>query len=75
MAALAGADNETEAAGLLHHLPDLQDAPTGTRMAWARWYQRSYPGPRFWNPLEPDLLGSTSSQPSTPHAAPTQPNP
>lgn len=57
LAALAGADTETEGAALLHHVPDLQDATIGVRMAWARWYHRIYPGPRFWNPLEPDLLG------------------
>ncbi|MGN7251897.1 tetratricopeptide repeat protein [Arthrobacter sp. SAFR-014] len=57
MATLAGADSETEGAGLLQHVPDFQETALGVRMAWARWYRHFYPGPRFWNPLEPDLLG------------------
>ncbi|SDP44528.1 Tetratricopeptide repeat-containing protein [Arthrobacter sp. ok909] len=59
MAALAGAESETEGAALLHHVPDLQGEAIGVRMFWARWYGDFYRGwgPRFWNPLEPDLLG------------------
>ena len=55
---LAGADTETEAADLLGLLPDLSDpSETGRRHAVARWGRDLYPGPRWWNPLEPDLLG------------------
>jgi len=55
---LAGADTETEAADLLGLLPDLSDSSeTGRRLAVARWGRDLYPGPRWWNPLEPDLLG------------------
>ena len=55
---LAGADTEDEAADLLALLPDLKDpSETGRRHAVARWGRDLYPGPRWWNPLEPDLLG------------------
>ena len=55
---LAGADSEDEAADLLGLLPDLSDSSeTSRRHAVARWGRDLYPGPRWWNPLEPDLLG------------------
>ena len=58
VATLAGADTETEAAQLLGLLPDLSDSSSTERChALARWAHGLYPGPRWWNPLEPDLLG------------------
>jgi hypothetical protein len=58
VATLAGADTETEAAQLLALLPDLSDPSSTERChALARWAHGLYPGQRWWNPLEPDLLG------------------
>lgn len=57
LATLTGAEGEAEAAELLRLLPDLEDAPAERRNLLARWVRRQYPGPRWWNPLEPDLLG------------------
>jgi flagellar basal body P-ring protein FlgI len=57
LASLAGADTETEAAGLLSLVPDLDDAPGERKRQLARWVHGLYPGPRWWNPVEPDLLG------------------
>jgi predicted RNA-binding Zn-ribbon protein involved in translation (DUF1610 family) len=58
VATLAGADTEKEAAQLLGLLPDLSDPSSiGRCHALARWTRNLYPGQRWWNPLEPDLLG------------------
>ncbi len=56
-ATLAGADTEDEAASLLRLLPDYApDALAERRGRLARWVAGLYPGRRWWNPLEPDLL-------------------
>jgi hypothetical protein len=57
LATLAGADSEQEAAQLLALLPELADAKAERRYELAGWVSRQYPGPRWWNQLEPDLLG------------------
>jgi hypothetical protein len=57
MATLAGADTETEAAQQLALLPDLSNSSNERCHALARWAHGLYPGQRWWNPLEPDLLG------------------
>ncbi len=57
LATLTYAENEADAADLLRLLPDLADAPTERRNRLARWIREQYPGPRWWNPLEPDLVG------------------
>ena len=57
LATLAGADGEGEAVGLLRLVPDLADANAERRGRLARWAHDLYPGPRWWNPLEPDLAG------------------
>ncbi len=57
LATLAGAETEAEAAELLRLLPDLEDAPAERRLQLARWVHDQYQGPRWWNPLEPDLVG------------------
>ena len=54
---MAGADSEAEAVGLLRLLADLGDATAERLGRLARWANALYPGPRWWNPLEPDLLG------------------
>ena len=54
---LAGAASEGEAAELLRLLPDLADASAERRGRLARWAHQLYPGPKWWNPLEPDLVG------------------
>ena len=50
---------ESEAEGADHLLlhPDLAEEPLARRNRLARWVRDQYPGPRWWNPLEPDLLG------------------
>ena len=61
-ATLAGADASTEAAAedeaacLLRSLPDLTNAPDERCHQLVRWVHGLYRGPRWWNPLEPDLL-------------------
>ncbi len=57
IATLAGADSEAEASRILTLVPDLADATAERRGRLARWAHDLYPGPRWWNPLEPDLLG------------------
>jgi tetratricopeptide (TPR) repeat protein len=57
LATLISAESETGAAESLRLLPDLVDAPAERRNRIARWVSAQYPGPRWWNPLEPDLLG------------------
>lgn len=57
LATLTSADSENDAASRLRLLPDLVDAPAERRTRLARWVQEQYPGPRWWNPLEPDLVG------------------
>jgi tetratricopeptide (TPR) repeat protein len=56
LATLAGAADETDAAHLLSLVPDLADSSGERRRVLARWAHRLYDGPRWWNPLEPDLL-------------------
>jgi hypothetical protein len=57
LATLAGADTQQDAAQLLALLPPLADATAERRYELAGWVNGQYPGPRWWNPLEPDLLG------------------
>jgi tetratricopeptide (TPR) repeat protein len=57
LATLAGAASEAEAVQLLRLVPDLADATRERLGRLARWANRLYSGPRWWNPLEPDLLG------------------
>ena len=57
LATLVKAENEAQAAERLRLLPDLRDAPAERRNRLARWVRAQYPGPRWWNPLEPDLVG------------------
>ncbi|WP_461189932.1 hypothetical protein [Arthrobacter sp. Z4-13] len=62
LATLSGAKSEIEAAQVLHQLPELTDANAERRHRIAHWFhslypQPDYPGARWWNPLEPDLLG------------------
>lgn len=57
LATLVRADSEAGAADLLRLLPDLADAPLERRNRLARWVRDQYPGPGWWNPLEPDLVG------------------
>jgi Tetratricopeptide repeat len=54
---LVGAESEAVAAELLRLLPDLEDATAERRRSIARWAGRLYPGAKWWNPLEPDLVG------------------
>jgi hypothetical protein len=57
LATLGGAGDEAEAVERLRLLPDLDDA-SGERLALlARWAHEQYPGPAWWNPLEPDMVG------------------
>jgi hypothetical protein len=53
---LAGADTESEATQLLRLLRDLSDASAERLGQLARWVHGLYPGLRWWNSLEPDLL-------------------
>ena len=57
LATLAGARDEDDAAALLRLLPDMMDADAERCRRLARWVNEQYPGPSWWNPLEPDLLG------------------
>ena len=57
LVALTGAASEREAAELLRLLPDLSDATAERRGRLARWAHDLYPGPRWWNPVEPDRIG------------------
>jgi hypothetical protein len=57
LATLAGADDEIAAATLFRLLPDLVGVDTERLYRLARWVHEMYPGPRWLNPLEPDLLG------------------
>jgi tetratricopeptide (TPR) repeat protein len=54
---LTGAESEAVAAERLRLLPDLSDATEERRRSVARWAHGLYVGTRWWNPLEPDLLG------------------
>jgi tetratricopeptide (TPR) repeat protein len=58
LATLAGAEAESEAVELLRLVPDLKEVPSDQRYRLACWVNALYPaGERFWNPLEPDLVG------------------
>ncbi|MDQ0000145.1 tetratricopeptide repeat protein [Pseudarthrobacter sulfonivorans] len=63
LATLAGAgagvkaEAEAEAALILGQLPDFAGESAERRHSVARWAHSLYPGPYWWNPLEPDLLG------------------
>ncbi len=57
LATLAGADDEAEASELIRLVPDLASAGSERRARLARWAHTLYPGPRWWNAIEPDLLG------------------
>ncbi|MBT2555502.1 hypothetical protein [Arthrobacter sp. ISL-5] len=51
------AEAEDEAARMLRHIPELSDASGERRYELARWAHALYPGPHWWNPLEPGPLG------------------
>ncbi len=57
LATLVNADSQERAAERLRLLSDLRDATAERRNRLARWVRAQYPGPRWWNPLEPDLVG------------------
>jgi DUF2075 family protein len=57
LATLVNADSQERAADRLRLLSDLHDATAERRNRLARWLRAQYPGPRWWNPLEPDLVG------------------
>jgi tetratricopeptide (TPR) repeat protein len=57
LATLVNAENETRAAELLRLILDLREETFGRLSRLARWVHDQYPGPRWWNPLEPDLVG------------------
>jgi tetratricopeptide (TPR) repeat protein len=57
LAGVGGSEAETSAAQLLRLVPDLADASELTRRDLARWAHDLYPGPAWWNPVEPDLIG------------------
>jgi hypothetical protein len=57
VATLVNAESESQAAEHLRLLTDLHDATAERRNQLARWVSAQYPGPRWWNPLEPDLIG------------------
>ncbi len=57
LATLVNADSQERAAERLRLLSDLSDASAERRNRLARWVRAQYPGPRWWNPLEPDLVG------------------
>ncbi len=57
VAVLLNAASEAQAAECLWVLTDLHDATAERRNELARWVRAQYPGPRWWNPLEPDLVG------------------
>jgi hypothetical protein len=56
LATLVTASTEAGGAELLLSLDDLADANIERRRVIARWLASLYPGPGWWNPLEPDLL-------------------
>jgi tetratricopeptide (TPR) repeat protein len=57
IATLVNTDTEERAAELLQLIPDFTDASAERRRRLARWVAEQYPGPRWWNPLEPDIVG------------------
>lgn len=57
LATLTNVEDEAGAAERLRLISDLTDAPAERRNRLARWMHDQYPGPRWWNPLEPDLVG------------------
>lgn len=57
LATLLKATSEQEAEDHLQLLPYFRDSPAERRNRLARWLRAQYPGPRWWNPLEPDLVG------------------
>jgi hypothetical protein len=57
LATLVNADSQETAAECLRLLSDLHDATAERRNRFARWVHAQYPGPRWWSPLEPDLVG------------------
>ncbi len=56
LATLAGADDERDAIDLLGLLPEESLASREQRLPVARWVAGLYPGPRYWNRLEPGLV-------------------
>jgi tetratricopeptide (TPR) repeat protein len=78
---LTAARSEAEACDLLRLLPDLADAPAERLGSLARLTRSLYPGPTWWNPLEPDLLGEQlvaetfTSMPELLTAAVSRPDP
>ena len=58
LATLTGADSEAEGAELLGIVPDLTGESERLCRRLARWVHDMYPfGDRYWNPIEPDLIG------------------
>ena len=57
LATLAGAVDEAHAVELLRLLPDLANASSERCGRIARWAHGLYPGPAWWNALEPDRIG------------------
>ena len=57
LATVAGATDESNAVELLRLLPDLVTASSERCGRMARWARDLYPGPGWWNPLEPDRIG------------------
>ncbi|HEY7949453.1 MAG TPA: tetratricopeptide repeat protein [Solirubrobacterales bacterium] len=57
LATLVNVDSQGRAAERLRLLSDLSDASAERCNRLARWVHAQYPGPRWWNPLEPDLVG------------------
>ncbi len=57
LATLINVEGEARAAERLRLISDLADAPAERRNRLARWMRDQYPGPRWWNPLEPDPVG------------------
>jgi hypothetical protein len=58
LATLTGAKSQDEAAKLLALVPNL--GPNASRercYELAAWAHSLYPGPAYWNPVEPDVLG------------------
>jgi tetratricopeptide (TPR) repeat protein len=57
VATLLEVESEGQAVEAIRIVPDLADASAERRGRLARWVRGSYPGPRWWNPLEPDPVG------------------
>ena len=56
VATLAGARSEAGAIEVLRLVPELSDLSVESLRRITRWLHKLYPGPNWWNPLEPDLV-------------------